>query len=481
VATALPCLVYRYLPMVDLPQHEAIVSILRHLHDGYYGFDSYYRWAPLGTLYVAPYLVGYALSHFMSIATAMHIVVFCSVLSYPIGIMLCLRALRRPAYLGFLAVPFIYNQSFFWGFVNFNLALGLSIIALSLLIGDWSLRKAAVFALLSLVIAATHVYGLMLLGSYMVIWLLLGERKAAARRLVALIPTAITFVLWLVLLSNAPGYGGLDWRGLASRWSRLPQAILGGWLGNSETIFLGCTLLVIMALSRRSMPISIWRWRGLSLHLRVVWIFVGLHLLAYFSMPELAVAANKASFRHAEMAALALPLTVTSEDATAAPVWLRLLVISLGISFVIGSWSQFRRFNREAKSFDAIINAIPARPRVAQLTYDRNGRVARVPAYLHFGAYVQSNRGGLLAVSFPTRFWNIPVKRALGANLPSVPSDLEWNPKLFGASGLDKDFEYVIVRVARNHGPRLPQPFPYQLQLRSGPWRLYHRYGSIHE
>jgi hypothetical protein len=481
VALALPCLAFRYLPMVDLPQHEAIVSILRHLHDRNFGFDSYYRWAPVGTLYIAPYLAGFALSHFISVATAMHIVVFCSVLSYPIGIMLCLRALKRSAYLGLLAMPFVYNQSFFWGFVNFKLALGLSIIALSLLIGEWSARKAVTFALLSLVIAVTHVYGLVLLASYMVIWLLLGERKAAAKRLVALIPAAAALVLWLVLLSNARGYEGLDWGGLASRWSRFPEAIVGGWRGNSEKIFLGCILLAIVAFSRRSMPINALRWRGLNLHVRVVWIFVGLHLVVYFCMPELAVAANKASFRHAEMAVLALPLTVTSEDAAATPVWLRLGVAALAIALVVSSWSHFRRFNHEAESFDAIINAIPTRQRVAQLTYERSGRVARVPAYLHFAAYVQSMKGGLLAVSFPTRFWNIPVKRVKDPASHNVPRGLEWNPRLFETSGLDKNFEYVIVRVARHHGPRLPQPFPYQLQLTSGPWWLFHRYESIHE
>ncbi len=173
---------------------------------------------------------------------------------------------------------------------------------------------------------------------------------------------------------------------------------------------------------------------------------------------------------------LALPLTVTSEDATTAPVWLRMAVFSLAIGFVVSSWSHFRRFNHEAESFDAIINAIPARSRIAQLTYERNGKVARVPAYLHFAAYVQSNKGGLLAVSFPTRFWNIPVKRAVTSVFPNVPRGLEWNPRLFETSGMDKSFEYVIVRVARNHGPRLPQPFPYQLQLRSGSWWLFHRY-----
>ena len=124
--------------MVDLPQHEAIVSIMLNLHNRNFNFDSYYNWAPARTLYIAPYVMGFALSHFMSVSCAMHIIVFCAVLSYLIGILLCLRALSRPAYLGLLAMPFVYNQSFYWGFVNFNLAIGLAFIALSLLIGNWS-------------------------------------------------------------------------------------------------------------------------------------------------------------------------------------------------------------------------------------------------------------------------------------------------------------------------------------------------------
>ena len=61
VALTLPCLAFRYLPMVDLPQHEAIVSIMAQLHNRTLGFDSYYAWAPTRTLYIAPYALGAAL------------------------------------------------------------------------------------------------------------------------------------------------------------------------------------------------------------------------------------------------------------------------------------------------------------------------------------------------------------------------------------------------------------------------------------
>ena len=37
-ATAAVCLVFRYLPMVDLPQHYAMVSVFTHYGDAAYGF-----------------------------------------------------------------------------------------------------------------------------------------------------------------------------------------------------------------------------------------------------------------------------------------------------------------------------------------------------------------------------------------------------------------------------------------------------------
>ena len=247
--------------MVDLPQHEAIVSIMLNLHNRNFNFDSYYNWAPARTLYIAPYVMGFALSHFMSVSCAMHIIVFCAVLSYLIGILLCLRALSRPAYLGLLAMPFVYNQSFYWGFVNFNLAIGLAFIALSLLIGNWSTLKTFLFVVVSIATALTHVYGLVLLGSYMGLWLLLGERRAALSRVVALIPAALALAVWLVLVSNAHGFQEFRWGGLANRWSNFLQAIAGGWRDNSEVIFLCCIFVIIMAFSWRTVPITPSRWK----------------------------------------------------------------------------------------------------------------------------------------------------------------------------------------------------------------------------
>ncbi len=481
VALTLPCLSFRYLPMVDLPQHEAIVSIMAQLHNRSLGFDSYYTWAPTRTLYIAPYALGVALARLMSLNHAMHGVVFCAVLSYPVGILACLRALGRPAYLALLAIPLVYNHSFFWGFVHFNFAIGLAFLTLAMLIGNWSGGKAILVVLLSIATTLTHVYGLIVIGVYVGLWMLFGDRRVVSSRLWALAPAFIGFVVWLGMLVRAQGFAGYEWKGIVNRWVNVPEAIAGGWRDDSEALALCGLLLVIGVLSYRSLPITRARWRQLSQHQQVAWAFIGLNMILYLGMPELSIAANKAVFRHAEMAALTVPLTLGAKDASDAPNWARLGLIALIASVVVSSWYHFTRFDKEARSFDAIIDAVPERPRMAQLTYDRCGQVARAPVYMHFAAYAQALRGGLLAVSFPVKFWNIPISVRTDIILPPIPNRLEWNPQLFGTARLEEHFDTVIVRASRTRQPPLPQPFPYRLQLQNGPWRLLRRRESIHE
>jgi len=477
----LPCILFRYLPMVDLPQHEAVVSMILHLGDHGWAFDSYYEWVPSRTLYLLPYLLAAALAHVIPLHRAINCIAFCSVIAYPIGVFLYLRALGRPAWVGLLSLPVVYNQSFFWGFVNFNFAVGLALVTIALTVGNWTRRRAMIVSLMAIVIAMTHIYGLLLLGAYVGFWLLSGERRQAAQRLPALIPVALGLSLWAILIRGAGGARGMVWPAFAHRWSQFADSIAGGWRGYSERAGLLFALVVAVVFFRNSIPFTVARWKSLKVHERIAWQLVAVNLLLYFSMPELRVAAMKASFRHAQLAAMALPLALATETTRGASHWARPVLYLLGAYIVVSSWLHLRRFDVEARSFDAIAAAVPHGSRLAQLTYERQGSVAKVPAYLHFAAYAQANKGGLLAVSFPARFWNIPIGSKTVAGVPHVPNDLEWKPALFGESQLSQYFDCVIIRSQRNREPPLPEPFPYLLQLKSGPWRLLRKCEPIHD
>lgn len=287
--------------------------------------------------------------------------------------------------------------------------------------------------------------------------------------------------IWAILIAGAGGPSGVRWPSFGVRCAKLAESIAGGWRGDSELFGLLLAAAAVVMFFRKSIPVTLSRWKSLSVHGRIVRELIAVNLLLYFSMPELGLAAMKVSFRHAQLAAMALPLALTPDATNLACNWARLGLCLLG-AYVIGvSWLHFERFDAEARSFDVIAEMVPRGSRVAQLTYDRQGRVAKVPAYVHFAAYIQAEKGGLVAVSFPERFWNVPIKSKTVTSSPHVPKDLEWDPLLFGKSQLSRHFDYVIVRAPRNREPRLPEPFPYQLQLRNGPWRLLRKYEPTHE
>lgn len=260
VVSTAPCLAFRYLPMTDLPQHEAIVSIMRHMKDPAYGFERYYDWAFERTLYVFPYFISVALSFLMPVRIALHVTVFITALSYPLGVLLTLRALRKPVWISLLALPLVYNRAFFWGFINFNLGIGIAFIALSQLIGAWSRRKGLAVAALCLLSAVTHVYGLLLLGSYAVAWFVCGERRVLVSRAIWMVPAFIALAGWGLFAANAPGYGITEWLPFDVRLKELSNSILGGYVDSSEDYILAGLVIVALALTVRTLPISWNRW-----------------------------------------------------------------------------------------------------------------------------------------------------------------------------------------------------------------------------
>ena len=145
--TCLPALVFRYLPMADLPQHMAIAAVLANPTDTGLGYDEHYVVNYGSTLYLLPYLWTVGFSKFMGLELAMRSVVFLSMALFPIGIWSILRAQSKPVLWTILALPFVYNRAFFWGFFNFNLSISLALICIGLMMSNRRNCGALVFGL----------------------------------------------------------------------------------------------------------------------------------------------------------------------------------------------------------------------------------------------------------------------------------------------------------------------------------------------
>jgi hypothetical protein len=475
VVFALPCLVFRYTPMTDLPQHEAIVSIMRHMHDPSFGFDRYYEWALNRTLYIFPYLLSTGLAYIVPIGVAMQITVFLATVSYPLGVMMTLRALRKPLVLTLLALPLVYNRAFFWGFLHFNFGIGLAFFTLSQLVGTWSRAAKWSVAGLSLLTAVSHVYGLALLFAYVAAWLLAGQRRQLLSRVPWILPAALGSGAWGVFAANAPGYGEIEWAPWNYRLKELGHSILGGYVDNSENVILFGLTVLIIALTYRSFPLTGRRWISLGTHSRVGYILVALNLVAYFVLPVATPAAKFIHFRHAVLAAMMLPLIVSDSNYRSRSVVAGILPAIVAAMALGNAWWHLWRFDREARAFDSILAVIPARSHLAQLTYESKGGVMRTHAYLHFGAYAQAQKGGAFAVSFPLMFWNIPLRRRPNSSMPQTPRDMEWSPARFNEYSMGHFYDTILIREGSGRSFRSPLRGPYELAATSGPWKLYRR------
>lgn len=345
--STLPCLAFEYLPMTDLPQHQAIVSIMRHMHDPAYGFEAYYEWALGRTLYVFPYFLALGLSFLIPLGWALRITVFVATLSYPLGVLLMLRALKKPLGLTLLALPLLYNRSFFWGFIHFNLGLGLAFIVLSELVGPWSRGKGWRVAGLSLLSATTHVYGLLLLSLYALAWLIVGERRKLLSRVAWLAPAAIALGVWGSLVAKAPRFGGVQWLPFRFRLREISNSILGGYRDRSEDFILAAWVLVMLALVWRSLPVTLGRWRRLGVHERVTYILIIANLAGYFLLPLATATAKFINFRHVLMAAMLLPLAVSACDYAKGRTLARVLPVGLAAVALANTGWHLWRFDRE--------------------------------------------------------------------------------------------------------------------------------------
>ena len=472
VLLAAPTLVFGYLPMTDLPQHEAVASILRNLHDPAFGFDVFYERRLAASPYLLPYGIELALAAVVPLDLAMRVAAFLSVLAIPAGFVVLASGMRKPASLALLVFPLAFNRAFFWGFVNFNLSVGLALAAIGCLAAEPQTRgRRLAAAALAILTVFTHVYGLALILGYVALHAALGGGLRSLRpRAVVLAPALALAAGWALAGDAVEGYGGWLSPPFAERVAGIPSSILGGYKDGSEAVVLvvfAATLLASCA--GRRPPWS----REAPVPERVFAVMAAGNVVLYFLLPQATFTAKFVHFRHALLAAMMLPPVVF--PASSLRRLARPLVVACALVPLVNSWAHLWMFDREASGFDAVLDRLPERPRVAELAFDVDGDVMATAPYLHFAAYAQARKGGLVAVSFPRLFWNLPVAMRDDAGVPPTPTDLEWYPTIFDARKFGGFYDHVVVRTDRKVLLGRGLDFPYEPVLVDPPWQLYRR------
>lgn len=472
-AVAAFCLVFRYLPMVDLPQHYAMVSIFTHYHDPAYGFDQRYTFDLLGRPYATVYFLGAGLAKLMPLTAAMRIVVATCTVAPVLGARALLAATERPRVWALLAVPFSFGSIWFWGFLNFLAGTGVFLAGLALVVTSartGSRRAAIALGVLALAELFTHVHGLFMLLALAPVFAWAWQRdgqswRGVLRTVLPLAPAAIAAAVFVLSTwRQAVGAWPAIDPGAGERIARFPDFLAAGlpapW-----------PVASLVALAAIAVVAVVFHDREQTAPRRQQLALAGAlasQIFLYFVLPLNTSTATYVSARHALLIMLLfvplLPHVRRPRVALAA-------ASTFALAGLLDAGVHLARFDREAREFDPIVAVMKPNRRVASLIFE-NGSASVHPAtfpYLHFAGYYQAARGGDLARSFAV-VWNVPVRYRDDYPRYAISDDIEWQPRLFSPTQDLPHYDYVLVR---GHNFRPPPPESGLVVVaRSGTWTL---------
>lgn len=481
------------LPLVDMPQHLHLISVLHRLHDPTTLYPELYAARHALTPYLGYYYPVHLLTYVLPLETANRLFLSASVVGMPLSLAFLLRCLGRQTWSSLLALPLAYGDSFAWGFINFIAALPLTFVSLGLFLRAIeapapSRARAAIGMALTLVaVLILHIQAFGFLA-FALPWLLFTVRGPHAgggwrswlrdRReaLLGVVPGVLLFLVWLgtrALEAPATTEPGAPWKAWGPTFSsenmtfvsveaqlaNLPGRLMGLLRsGQDGQLLWGVVGLVLLAMVAarlrlfRASPaprprdlrrmLAAWGLPAIALALYVLTPF-DIHGLVYSLSPRFAHLAGPL------LVLVAVPrLNVRGQrlGLLGAAGLVGVLSVVLGRGFVA--------FDREAAPIRELAPLAGQKPLVMGLIHDRGSEVMRLPVHLHAAATVARLTGGAPNFSFASTPHS-PL-RYRGEPPPTFPS--EWRPQQFRFARHGGPYDAFLLRgssPARVFGARL--------------------------
>jgi hypothetical protein len=475
-ALAAPFWVGRFVPLLDLPQHLAVVAVLRHHGDPAWGFDRFFdtQWGEF-TPYWTFYLVTGALSLVLSIETAARVALSLYALAFPLAGLALARAFGRSPWLGLLAAPLAFSTNLYYGFISYCSG----VLLMMWLLGAFERQLVAPrrarwlgLAIGGAVLFFTHVQVFAFFVALASVWGIVRAGVPWRRRLVqaaALLPaTSGLFVPWCyrqflagrVGVAGEHDFGRLgrmrpSFRPVGESLLELPDAIAGAFQDGSDRGLFACWVALV-ALA------------GLRLRTRAL-ILSGLALAAYFAAPLAITGQWNVGPRFAWTAALLLIPAMAAEGTRAARVGV--LAAALTLLVAGNAARQHAAFDREVGPLDEALESIPRGSRVAPLMFDPRGAVLEQWPYLHIGQYAMVRRGGMTAFNLG-RVAAFPIRLR---DARSWPHTDVFRPRDFRFDVLGSHYDYFLLRGAGPSRDRLFRPGTVDPVFDRGGWTVLRR------
>lgn len=471
-----PLFVSTALPMVDLPQHLHLISVLHRLDDASTLYPEFFARRPVFTPYLGYYYAVSTLNWLLPLELANKVFLAAYVAGMPLGLAFLLQSLKRPTWPALLAVPFAYGDSFGWGFINYCSALPLAFLTCGFFVraidDEARQRRWAWGVALSLAgVLAFHVQVFAFLGVALPLLLVLTPTasktqglaawvKARRFALAGVVPGVALFLLWIGTRLGEPTEiaPGQPWKAWGPMLSEQNLA-WNGFEENKRQLFgklanllpegadqLAVKLSFAAAIGGALIAFATGRVNreGVLARWRIVLLFA-LALTLYFALPfDIRGYMYYLNTRYVHLAAALLVCCVPAVK----PELDRRLVWAGAVVAAVTAWplaQAFRTFDGEAQALATLARAAGAKPKVMGLMFNAGSQAVTLPVHLHASTVVARERGGLTNFSFATTPHSPLMYR--GQTPPTFPS--EWRPNELNWERQGRYYDHFVVRGVR--------------------------------
>lgn len=457
----------RYLPMVDLPGHAAVIAALQEIAAGNQTFTTAFE-----AHWTSPYMVAYAL--FYAAATvlpatvAAKLVVSLAVGATPLLTAALLRTVGADERWRWLAIPASYSYAFYWGFISFILAVPLALLLLILTIRfdeAASLKRGLIIAATAIVLFYSHIiatgFACMTALAYVAAKNYRSPRQLFLRSLPYAAPIPL-ILIWFASNETGAAEAPITYGAFAYRLSLLLMQPSGLERVSALGIVITCAIVLLPPLAGSRLSRSPARWLPFVLGLGV-----------FLAAPSYAF---QTGFLYQRLGVFLVPLWLLLWDRPSeARGRLAWLAMPLVVVWLFGNVARFASFARETQHFDAVLAAMEPGKRAAYLVIDRGTPLFSTPVYWHFASWYQATKLGIVDFNFADFYTVVQYKQT---DRPRVSEQVSWYPQLFdwqrhgGAT-----YDYFVVKSDLDVGPILFSGHVEAVELiaYSGWWWVYRK------
>ena len=484
IAGIVPLWIPRRLPIVDMPQHLHLISVMQRLTDPTTLYPEYFQLRKGFTSYLGYYYSVDALSFVMPLEIANRVFVSLCLLSLPLSVAFLLRTFRRATWPALLTIPLAYGDSLAWGFINSSVSFSFAILTAACFVRTIEdekrrLRWGVATALLLVLVLTFHVQPFVFLGLALPFLLLTSTAPDGVRAkrgaVLSVLPGVAMFLFWVASRARNPSKVVPPelWNPIENSWDAVgpllsPQNfVFKGFLKNLKSLIqfpegwrhppefpllgrflegpnehrvlfailllaIAATVLGLVSANSREPRRGGYRLLGLAAISALLYFYLPLDILGHM---------YKVNIRHATYIAVFLLAAIPDMPKRARRVatWLALACV---ISFVVPMARAFHAFDAESTDLEAVAKAAPARAKVMGLMYNEYSDLFTHPVFVHAATEIAREKGGVANFSFAlTQHSPLQYRREPP---PSFPN--EWYPQTMDWEKHGSHYDCILLR-----------------------------------